>query len=100
MVGLRESGRTDAELFGIRIRCDGKIELFPICLSVDQEGVIIGDDYKREVLSLRLQSDVASWLQVGTQMGYTFNDYSGPIDLQFGTGLAFDSLWPSDSSER
>ena len=45
---------------------------------VDQEGVIIGDDYKREALSLRLQSDVASWLQVGAQMNYTYNDYSGP----------------------
>ena len=33
MVRLREPGGTDAELFGIRIRCDGKIELFPICLS-------------------------------------------------------------------
>ena len=55
-----------------------KLNYFLSASHVDQEGVIIGDDYKREALSLRLQSDVASWLQVGTQMGYTFNDYSGP----------------------
>lgn len=44
---------------------------------LNQEGIIIGDDYSREAVSLRLQSDLTSWLQVGGQVNYTFNDYSG-----------------------
>lgn len=45
---------------------------------VRQKGILEGDDYRRENLSLRLQSDVASWLQLGAQANYAFNDYSGP----------------------
>lgn len=43
----------------------------------DQKGVIIGDDYSREALMMRLQNDITSWLQVGAQVNYTYNNYDG-----------------------
>lgn len=43
----------------------------------DQQGVTIGDDYNRIALNMKLQSDITNWLQVGGEMGYVFNDYSG-----------------------
>lgn len=54
---------------------------------VDQKGVLEGDDYRRENLSLRLQSDVTSWLQVGAQANYTFNDYSGASTYNIGQAV-------------
>lgn len=44
---------------------------------VDQKGIIKGDDYRRENLSIRLQTDITSWLQIGGQANYAYNDYSG-----------------------
>ena len=43
-----------------------------------QEGVVIGDDYERFVMNTRLTSDVTDWLQLGAQMNYSHNNYSGP----------------------
>ena len=43
----------------------------------DQKGVIYGDDYKREAITMRLQNDITKWLQVGTQINYTYNNYDG-----------------------
>ena len=54
---------------------------------VRQEGVLVGDDYSREAVSLRLQSDLTSWLQVGGQVNYTFNDYSGPTSYNLETAI-------------
>jgi len=43
----------------------------------DQKGVIYGDDYKREAVMIKLQSDVTSWFQVGAQANYTYHNYDG-----------------------
>nr|WP_308571351.1 SusC/RagA family TonB-linked outer membrane protein [uncultured Prevotella sp.] len=45
---------------------------------VDQKGVVIGDDYSRTSMTMRLQSDITKWLQIGGETSYTYNDYSGP----------------------
>ncbi len=42
------------------------------------KGVLIGDDYERTSLNTRLSSDITDWLQVGTNVNFSFNDYSGP----------------------
>ena len=43
----------------------------------DQKGIIYGDDYSREALMSRLESDITNWLQVGAQVNYTYNNYDG-----------------------
>jgi TonB-linked SusC/RagA family outer membrane protein len=43
----------------------------------DQTGVVIGDDYSREALMLRLTNDITNWLQVGAQVNYSYNNYDG-----------------------
>ncbi len=43
----------------------------------NQEGVIIGDDYERFVMNSRITADITDWLQIGGQMNYAHNDYSG-----------------------
>ena len=43
----------------------------------DQQGITQGDDYDRIALNARIQSDITDWLQVGGQIGYVSNDYSG-----------------------
>lgn len=43
----------------------------------DQKGIVYGDDYSREALMVRLENDVTSWLQVGAQVNYTYNNYDG-----------------------
>jgi len=42
------------------------------------QGVLIGDDYDRISLSTRLNMDITDWLQVGDDINFSFNDYSGP----------------------
>ena len=54
-----------------------KMNYFLSASYTDQEGVTIGDDYNRVALTARLQTDITDWLQVGGQMGYVANDYSG-----------------------
>ncbi|MDO4163674.1 MAG: TonB-dependent receptor [Bacteroides sp.] len=55
-----------------------KINYYLSATYTDQAGIVEGDDYDRIVLNSRLQSDITDWLQVGGQMNYAFNDYSGP----------------------
>lgn len=43
----------------------------------DQQGITIGDDYNRVALNARLQTDITNWLQLGGQVNYVANDYSG-----------------------
>ena len=64
---------------------------------VTQKGILEGDDYRRENLSMRLQSDVTSWLQLGTQMNYAFNDYSGPSTYNLAQAV---TLSPYARAER
>ena len=43
----------------------------------DQKGVVYGDDYKREALMLKLQSDITDWFQVGALVSYAYHNYDG-----------------------
>ncbi len=42
------------------------------------KGVMIGDDYERTAFTTRLKGDITDWLEVGTNVNFSFNDYSGP----------------------
>ncbi len=55
-----------------------KLDYFLSGTYTKQEGVVKGDDYNRKVFTARINSDLTSWLQVGGQIDYSFNDYSGP----------------------
>jgi TonB-linked SusC/RagA family outer membrane protein len=54
----------------------------------DQKGIVYGDNYKREAIVLRLQNDITNWLQVGTQVNYTYNNYDGVRAGGSGTQLS------------
>lgn len=43
----------------------------------DQKGVLKGDDYNRQAITARIQTDITDWLQIGGQTNMSFNDYSG-----------------------
>ena len=43
----------------------------------DQQGVVYGDNYKREAMMIKLQSDITDWFQVGAQANYTYHNYDG-----------------------
>lgn len=43
----------------------------------DNEGVVVGDDYKRVSVLGKINTDITSWLQIGVDATYTFSDYSG-----------------------
>jgi TonB-linked SusC/RagA family outer membrane protein len=47
----------------------------------DQTGVVIGDQYKRETVNLRLQNDITNWLQIGGQINFTNLNYDGVTAL-------------------
>ena len=42
------------------------------------QGVLIGDDYDRQALNSSLTTHITNWLEVGGNLNYSFNDYSGP----------------------
>ncbi len=54
-----------------------KINYFLSATYTDQQGIVKGDDYNRIALTSRIQSDITDWLQVGGQMNYAYNNYSG-----------------------
>jgi TonB-linked SusC/RagA family outer membrane protein len=54
----------------------------------DQKGIVIGDNYKREALTIRLQNDITSWLQAGVQVNYSYNNYDGVRAGAGGTQLS------------
>ena len=84
----------------------------------DQKGIVYGDDYMREALTLKLQSDITNWFQVGAQTHYTYHNMDGvratlsPWFSPFGhttrpngkqerytmgdSGLAYNPLWETD----
>jgi TonB-linked SusC/RagA family outer membrane protein len=45
---------------------------------VKTEGVLTGDDYDRKAITTRLTTDITDWLEVGGNVNYSYNDYSGP----------------------
>lgn len=55
-----------------------KINYFLSSSYANQKGIVIGDDYKRIGLTAKLQNDITKWLQIGGQVNYTTNNYSGP----------------------
>lgn len=52
----------------------------------DQKSVIMGDQFKRMTLRGNLDIAVNDWLNIGTNTGYTFKDYSG---TEADIGMAF-----------
>ena len=44
------------------------------------EGVLEGDDYNRTALTSKLSTNITDWLEVGGNINFSFNDYSGPTD--------------------
>ena len=49
----------------------------------DQKGVIVGDDYKRFTLRMKVDTDITKWLKIGVDGTYNLTDYSGvAADLQ------------------
>lgn len=57
-----------------------KVNYFMSGAFTDQDGVLKGDKYKRQVLTSRLSSDITSWMQVGADVDFSFSNYSGPTD--------------------
>jgi TonB-linked SusC/RagA family outer membrane protein len=58
----------------------GATEKFNYYVSVshtDQKGIVIGDEYSREVLTSNLRNDITNWLQVGVQVNYSYQNYDG-----------------------
>ena len=54
-----------------------KFNYYIAAIHTGQKGVVIGDEYKRETFLARLQNDITDWLQVGTQVNYSYNNYDG-----------------------
>lgn len=54
-----------------------KISYFTSFTHTGKTSVIKGDQYKREALSLRLQSDITNWLQISAQANYQYSNYDG-----------------------
>ncbi len=54
-----------------------KVNYFLSGSYTNQKGVIKGDDYERFVMNSRITGDVTDWLQIGGQMMYSHNNYSG-----------------------
>jgi TonB-dependent starch-binding outer membrane protein SusC len=44
------------------------------------KGVLIGDDYDRKSLTSRLTTNITDWLEVGGNLNFSYNDYSGPTN--------------------
>ncbi len=55
-----------------------KLNYFMSGTYTDEGGIVKGDDYYRTALTAKLESDITSWLQIGGQTDYVFNDYCGP----------------------
>jgi len=54
-----------------------KFNYYVSAAHTEQLGVVIGDQYKRESITTRLQNDITNWLQVGTQFNFNYNNYDG-----------------------
>jgi len=54
-----------------------RMNYFMALSRTDQLGVVKGDQYSRNALTVRLQNDITDWLQAGAQVNYTYNNYDG-----------------------
>ena len=43
----------------------------------DQKGVQVGDQFKRDILNSKVEGDIVDWITVGTNVSYSYEDYSG-----------------------
>lgn len=43
----------------------------------ENQGVVIGDNYKRISVLGKINTDITSWLQIGVDAAYSYSDYSG-----------------------
>ena len=44
---------------------------------IEQEGVLLGDDYNQVALRGKIDTDITNWLQIGVDGSYNYRDYSG-----------------------
>jgi TonB-linked SusC/RagA family outer membrane protein len=63
----------------------------------DQKGIVIGDEYKREAIVARLTNDITNWLQLGTQLNFSYNNYDG---VRAGIAPGMDDLSPYATPNR
>jgi TonB-linked SusC/RagA family outer membrane protein len=54
-----------------------KMDYYVSASYVKTKGVLIGDDYDRRAITARLTTDITDWLEVGGNVNFSFNDYSG-----------------------
>jgi TonB-linked SusC/RagA family outer membrane protein len=54
-----------------------KINYYTSLSHSDQKGIVIGDRYSREAMTIQLQHDITNWLQAGAQVNYSYNNYDG-----------------------
>ena len=54
-----------------------KFNYFASMAHNDQRGIVIADNFKREVLTAHLQNDITDWLQVGVQAHYSYINTDG-----------------------
>ncbi len=64
-----------------------KTNYFISASHADHKGVLIGDDYNRQAFNARVQTDITSWLQIGADASYSFNDYSGVTSYNIGNAI-------------
>lgn len=79
----------DAPMMNHELSISGKTDRVNYYLSgsyADQKSVILGDQFKRLTVRGNFDIKVTNWLNIGTNTGYSFKDYSGAsADL----GMAF-----------
>jgi len=70
----------DAPMMNHELSVAGKSDRVNFYVSgswADQKSVIMGDQFKRLTLRANIDIKVNDWLNIGTNTGYTFKDYSG-----------------------
>lgn len=66
----------------------------------DQQGIVIGDQFKRASVRLNLESEITDWLKLGTRTSFSFVDVSGsPASLSNGINMSPYGTWYLDSAK-
>ncbi|MDR3262500.1 MAG: carboxypeptidase-like regulatory domain-containing protein, partial [Tannerella sp.] len=75
-----------------------KINYYTSISHTDQKGIVIGDRYSRESLTARMQNDITDWLQVGTQVNYSYHNWDGLSASSDGASPYADPYRPDGKS--
>ncbi len=73
---------------------------------IEQEGVMLGDDYQQVSLRGKIDTDITDWLQIGVDGSYSYRDYSGlGVNLQaLVRGIPYSVVyvknWPEKKLEK